>query len=100
MRLFRPAILVLGIVTAAVALAQTKAAAPTIASAKAFMDRAEAELLKLSTLGARAEWVVNTERGYTHGGDREREPRPTGLALGGGRPRAEWRDRHVWPPKT
>jgi peptidyl-dipeptidase A len=38
-------------------LAQTKAAAPTAASARAFMDRAEAELLKLSTMGERAEWV-------------------------------------------
>src|SRR5580693_1587281 len=60
MRLFRPAIIIPGILTAALALAQTKAAAPTVASARAFMDRAEAELLKLSTLGARAEWVDET----------------------------------------
>jgi peptidyl-dipeptidase A len=65
MRFFRPAIVFLGslflaIVTAAIVLAQTKAAAPTIASAKAFMDRTEAELLKLSTLGQRAEWVDET----------------------------------------
>ncbi len=60
MRLFRPTIVLLGIVTAAVVLAQTKAAAPTVASAKAFMDRAELELLKLSTLGQRAEWVDET----------------------------------------
>jgi peptidyl-dipeptidase A len=60
MRLFRPTIVSLGIVTAALALAQTKAAAPTVASARAFMDRTEAELLKLSTLGQRAEWVDET----------------------------------------
>ena len=60
MRLFRPAIVFLAILTAALTLAQTKAAAPTVASAKAFMDRAEAELLKLSTLGGRAEWVDET----------------------------------------
>jgi len=60
MRLFRPAIVFLAVVTAAVALAQTKAAAPTVASAKAFMDRTEADLLKLSTLGQRAEWVDET----------------------------------------
>jgi peptidyl-dipeptidase A len=65
MRFFRPAIvfpgtLLLAIVTAGIVLAQTKTAAPTIASAKAFMDRTEAELLKLSTLGQRAEWVDET----------------------------------------
>jgi peptidyl-dipeptidase A len=60
MRLFRPAILIPGILTAVLALAQTKAAAPTVASAKAFMDRTEAELLKLSILGERAEWVDET----------------------------------------
>ncbi len=47
-------------VVAAGVLAQTKSAAPTIASARAFMDKAEAELMKLSILGARAEWVDET----------------------------------------
>ena len=47
------------------AFAQTKAAGPIVssgalASARAFMDRAEAELLKLNILGARAEWVDET----------------------------------------
>ncbi len=61
MRLFRPALVFLATVTAAVVLAQTKTAAPTIASAKAFIvSRTEAELLKLSTVGERAEWVDET----------------------------------------
>src|ERR1700728_2138287 len=38
----------------------TAAAAPTVAEAKAFMDRAEAELLKISVLGQRAGWVQET----------------------------------------
>src|SRR6185312_1794062 len=46
------------------AFAQTRVAqtnpAPTVASARAWVDRAEAELLKLSILGARAEWVDET----------------------------------------
>jgi peptidyl-dipeptidase A len=36
------------------------AAAPTVADAKAFMDRAEAELLKITVLGQRAGWVQET----------------------------------------
>jgi peptidyl-dipeptidase A len=36
------------------------AAAPTVADARAFMDRAEAELLKITVLGQRAEWVQET----------------------------------------
>jgi peptidyl-dipeptidase A len=36
------------------------AATPTVAEAKAFMDRAEAELLKMTALGQRAEWVQET----------------------------------------
>jgi peptidyl-dipeptidase A len=36
------------------------AATPTVAEAKAFMDRAEAELLKITVLGQRAEWVQET----------------------------------------
>lgn len=64
MRSFRPYALgltvLLSLAGADLSLAQTKAAAPTLASAKAFMDRAEAELLKLSTLGERAEWVDET----------------------------------------
>jgi peptidyl-dipeptidase A len=45
---------------AVVAIGQTKATAPTVASAQAFIDKAEAELLKLSIMGARAEWVDET----------------------------------------
>jgi peptidyl-dipeptidase A len=41
------------------AFAQTKPA-PTVASAQAFMDNAEAEILKLSTLAARAAWINET----------------------------------------
>ena len=40
-------------------VAQTKTA-PTVASAREWVDRAEAEILKLSILGARAEWVDET----------------------------------------
>src|SRR5215469_16410918 len=36
------------------------AAAPTVADAKAFMDRAEAELLKMTVLQQRAAWVQET----------------------------------------
>src|SRR5580700_264431 len=36
------------------------AATPTVADAKAFMDRAEAELLKITVLGQRAGWVEET----------------------------------------
>src|SRR5580700_4272208 len=36
------------------------AATPTVADAKAFMDRAEAELLKITVLGQRAGWVQET----------------------------------------
>src|SRR5580700_4669260 len=36
------------------------AAAPTVAEARAFMDRAEAELLKITVLGQRAGWVQET----------------------------------------
>jgi peptidyl-dipeptidase A len=36
------------------------AATPTVAEAKAFMDRAETELLKITVLGQRAEWVQET----------------------------------------
>ena len=36
------------------------AAAPTVADARAFMDRAEAELLKITVLGQRAGWVQET----------------------------------------
>jgi len=36
------------------------AAAPTVTDARAFMDRAEAELLKMSVLQQRAEWVQET----------------------------------------
>jgi len=56
----RSAFAALVIVTGVVAFAQTKAAAPAVASARAFMDRAEAELLKLSTMGERAEWIDET----------------------------------------
>ena len=38
----------------------TAAAAPTVAEAQSFMDRAEAELLKLGTLQQRAGWVEET----------------------------------------
>lgn len=38
----------------------TAAAAPTVADARAFMDRAEAELLKITVLGQRAGWVEET----------------------------------------
>jgi peptidyl-dipeptidase A len=45
-------------------LAQTKTGAtaqpPTIASARAWLDKAEAEIFKLSIMGARAEWVDET----------------------------------------
>jgi peptidyl-dipeptidase A len=40
-------------------VAQTKPA-PTVASARAWIDRAQADILKLSTLAARAEWVDET----------------------------------------
>jgi peptidyl-dipeptidase A len=40
--------------------AMVLAAAPTVADAKAFMDRAEAELLKLTILQQRAGWVQET----------------------------------------
>ncbi len=36
------------------------AAAPTVADAKAFMDRAEAEILKITTLQQRAQWIQET----------------------------------------
>jgi peptidyl-dipeptidase A len=36
------------------------AAAPTVAEAQAFMDRAEAELMKLAILDNRADWVHET----------------------------------------
>jgi peptidyl-dipeptidase A len=36
------------------------ASSPTVADAKAFMDRAEAELLKLTTFQERAQWVQET----------------------------------------
>ncbi len=51
------------LLVASVAAAQTKPArgsAPTVASAQAFIDKAEAELLKLNIMGARAEWVDET----------------------------------------
>ncbi len=51
--------LVAGIIGGA-AFAQPKSSAPTVAAARAFMDKAEAELLKLSIMGARAEWVDET----------------------------------------
>ncbi len=38
----------------------TAASAPTVAEASAFMDRAEAELLKITVLGQRAGWVQET----------------------------------------
>ena len=63
MPLFRriaPFLVVLSILTGIAALAQTKAAAPTVASARSFIDKAEAELLKLSIMAARAEWVDET----------------------------------------
>ncbi len=41
-------------------LALAAAPAPTLAEAQAFMDRAEAELLKLGTLQQRAGWVQET----------------------------------------
>ena len=42
------------------ALAQTPAA-PTVAEARAFIDSANAELLKISTDDARAEWIADTD---------------------------------------
>jgi peptidyl-dipeptidase A len=42
------------------ALAQTPAA-PTVADAQAFIDRASAELLKVSTDDARAQWIADTD---------------------------------------
>jgi peptidyl-dipeptidase A len=57
MRIFRGTVLFL---IATAALAQTKAAAPTVASVRAFLNKADAELLKLSILGSRAEWVDET----------------------------------------
>jgi peptidyl-dipeptidase A len=44
----------------AFALLLTAAPAPTVAEAQSFMDRAEAELLKLGTLQQRAGWVEET----------------------------------------
>src|SRR5665213_2308282 len=41
-------------------LLMTAAPAPTVAEARAFMDRTEAELLKLNTLLNRAQWVQET----------------------------------------
>jgi peptidyl-dipeptidase A len=41
-------------------LLMTAATTPTIAEAQAFMDRAEAELLKIGTLQQRAEWIQET----------------------------------------
>ena len=38
----------------------TAAPAPTVADAQSFMDRAEAELLKLGTLQQRAGWIEET----------------------------------------
>ena len=60
MRFLHRTLLLVAATTAGIAaFAQTKAA-PTVASAKAFVDRAEDEILKLSILGARAEWVDET----------------------------------------
>lgn len=59
MRFFRLTCL-LGIGAGVIVFAQTKASAPTVASARAFVERAEADLLKLSTMGNRAEWVDET----------------------------------------
>ncbi|MES1258706.1 MAG: M2 family metallopeptidase, partial [Acidobacteriota bacterium] len=42
------------------ALQPAAAAAPTVAEARAFMDKAEAELLKLAIMQNRAEWVNQT----------------------------------------
>jgi peptidyl-dipeptidase A len=50
----------LALAAIAVVRAQIRTAAPTVASARAFVEKAEAELLKLSTLGQRAEWVDET----------------------------------------
>jgi peptidyl-dipeptidase A len=44
----------------AVPVLMTAATAPTIAEARAFIDRAEAELLKMTTLQQRAQWVQET----------------------------------------
>ncbi|MGA2712691.1 MAG: M2 family metallopeptidase [Bryobacteraceae bacterium] len=41
-------------------LLMTAAATPTVAEAQAFMDRAEAELLKIGTLQQRAGWIQET----------------------------------------
>ena len=45
----------------ALAFAQQPAPAPTVADAQAFVDRANAELLKLSIDGSHAEWTVETD---------------------------------------
>jgi peptidyl-dipeptidase A len=47
--------------TAALAQQAAPAAAPTVAEAQAFVDRANAELLKLTTDGSHAEWTVETD---------------------------------------
>src|SRR5882757_7651603 len=60
MRFLHRFVLFAAIAAGVMAFAQTKAAGPTVASARAFMDKAEAELLKLNILGARAEWVDET----------------------------------------
>jgi peptidyl-dipeptidase A len=46
---------------AALACAQQPAPAPTVADAQAFVDRTNAELLKLSIDGSHAEWTVETD---------------------------------------
>ncbi|MEP6716130.1 MAG: M2 family metallopeptidase [Terriglobia bacterium] len=52
--LIAPALIGLGLATCATA------APPTVADAKAFMDRAEAELLKLNIAANQAEWIAET----------------------------------------
>ena len=54
-------LLIAGIAAGGFAIAQTAAKpVPTVEAARKFMDSAEAELLKLSTMGERAEWVDET----------------------------------------
>ncbi len=59
MRLLYRGFIAGAVATGVLVFAQTKAA-PTAASARAFIDRANADLLKLSILGSRAEWVDET----------------------------------------
>jgi peptidyl-dipeptidase A len=52
--------LLISILFSLLAFPAIMAAAPTVADAKAFMDRAEAELLKIGTMQQRAQWVQET----------------------------------------